>query len=141
MATIAVVASLISIAGCSSSSLDAATQSKIDADVTALMSLRHVNGGDDRRRCHNGETVYAKGYGMRDAARNLPGRSGDELRDRFHHQRVHGRSRHAVGWKPGKSTSTLPFRNACRRRPTGAVSPHGNSLAYERPTRISRHAE
>jgi CubicO group peptidase (beta-lactamase class C family) len=68
MVAIAVVAGL---AGCSGSSLDAATQSKIDADVVALMKLRHVNGATISVVRDN-KTVYEKGYGMRDVARNLP---------------------------------------------------------------------
>lgn len=71
IATVAVVAGLVTIAGCSSSSLDAATQSKIDAGVAALMNLRHVNGATIVV-VRDGKTVYEKGYGMRDAARKLP---------------------------------------------------------------------
>jgi CubicO group peptidase (beta-lactamase class C family) len=57
----AIVIAFFSV-GCSGPRLDTAKQSKIDADVAALIKLRHVNGATIAV-VRDGQTVYEKGYG------------------------------------------------------------------------------
>ncbi|HEV2738203.1 MAG TPA: serine hydrolase domain-containing protein, partial [Candidatus Elarobacter sp.] len=51
--------------------LKAAVQSKIDADVRALLSAAHAQGATIAI-VQGGAIVYTRGYGLRDVAKSLP---------------------------------------------------------------------
>ena len=54
-----------------SSALDSKTRSKVDTDVTALLSKNHTQGATIAI-IRNGSTLYTHGYGLSDVARSLP---------------------------------------------------------------------